>query len=92
MLGVRFMARLCLRHSYLLCCEVLFSFSDESLSYFSGFFFFFPEEIVPHVALDSVCAWKEVSSGSSYVAILNWNYLILKSFDVVGLLFLKLSH
>lgn len=53
---------------------------------------FFSKEIVPRVAADSVCPQKEVSSGSSYVAILNWNYLVLKSFDGVGLLFLKLYH
>lgn len=53
---------------------------------------FFSKEIVPRVAVDLLCPQKEVSSGSSYVAILNWNYLVLKSFDGVGLLFLKLYH
>lgn len=53
---------------------------------------FFSKEIVPRVAVDSLCPQKEVSSGSSYVAILNWDYLVLKSFDGVGLLFLKPYH
>lgn len=33
----------------------------------------FSEEIVPCIAVDSVYMWKEVSSESSYIAILNWN-------------------
>lgn len=32
-----------------------------------------PEEIFPYVDVDSVCLWEEVSSGSSYVVILNQN-------------------
>ena len=34
-------------------------------------FRFFSEEVVPHLAVDSVCTWEDVSSGSFYVAILN---------------------
>lgn len=29
------------------------------------------EEIVPCAAVDTVCLWDEVSSGSSYIAVLN---------------------
>lgn len=46
----------------------------------ASFYFIFPEEIVPYVAVDSVCPLEEVSSGSSYfycVAILNWNSVFL---------------
>lgn len=31
------------------------------------------EEVVPYEAADSVRLWEEVSPGSSYVAVLNWN-------------------
>ena len=34
-------------------------------------FGYVPEETIPYVAVDLVCLWEEVSSGSSYVAILN---------------------
>lgn len=34
---------------------------------------FLSEEIVPYVSVDLTCSWEEMSSGSSYVVILNWN-------------------
>ena len=34
---------------------------------------FVSEEVVSYIAVDSLCPWEEVSSGSSYVAVLNWN-------------------
>lgn len=34
---------------------------------------FFQRKFAPYVAVDSVCPWEEVSSGSSYVTILKWN-------------------
>ena len=36
----------------------------------------FPEETVPYTAVNFVCPWEEVSSGFSYVAILNCNFKI----------------
>lgn len=43
-------------------------------------FFFFPppEEIVLCVAVDLVCLWEEMSLGSSFVAILNWNLTLVR--------------
>lgn len=35
------------------------------------------EETVPYVAMESVCLWEEMNSGSSYVAILNQNLVNL---------------
>lgn len=40
---------------------------------FGCFLFVFPEENFPHVLVDKVYLWKKVSSGSSYVTILNRN-------------------
>ena len=48
---------------------------------------FFSEEIVPCVATDSVCPREEVSSGTSSVAILDWNKsdfnIVISTFFVV---------
>lgn len=41
----------------------------------SPIFKFFSEEVAPYVAVDSVCFWEVVSSGSPYVTILNWDLL-----------------
>lgn len=38
---------------------------------------FFPEEVVPYLATDSLCPQKAVSPGLSCVAIFNWNSLHL---------------
>lgn len=38
---------------------------------------FFPEEVVPYLATDSLCPQKVVSPGLSCVAIFNWNSLHL---------------
>lgn len=38
---------------------------------------FFPAEVVPYLAIDSLCPQKAVSPGLSYVAIFNWNSLHL---------------
>lgn len=46
------------------CCSVSFCFS---------------EEMFPYVAVDSVCSWADMSSGSFYIIILNWS-LTLKFF------------
>lgn len=35
--------------------------------------FCFSEKVVPYVAVDLVCLWEDVSSGSCYVTILNGN-------------------
>lgn len=52
------------------CFDVFVRFSHfpdmkESLHYFSVyvFCFCFPDEVVPHAAVDYVCPWEEVSSG-----------------------------
>lgn len=37
---------------------------------------FFKEEIVSYVAVEPVCPWVEVSSGSSYIIILSWNLIL----------------
>lgn len=34
----------------------------------------FLEEILPYVALDCMYPWEEMSSGFSYINILNWNH------------------
>lgn len=34
---------------------------------------FLSEEILPYVVIDSMCPWKDVRSGASYVTILNQN-------------------
>ena len=39
----------------------------------SARFWFFSEEVVPYFAVDPICLWEEMNSGSSYVVILNWN-------------------
>lgn len=52
-----------------------FSVSLFSFAQFEGVgqlvFRSFSEDIVPYVAVDLVCLWEEVSSGSFYVTILN---------------------
>ena len=55
------------------CFNVVFSLFARCVVVIQPAFRFFKEEIVPYVAVDSVCPWEEVSSGSSYVTILNWN-------------------
>ena len=39
---------------------------------------FLSEIILPYLTIDSLCPWEEVSSGTSYVAIWNWNQQFLK--------------
>lgn len=48
-------------------------------------FRFFSEEIVPYIAINSVCLWQEVSLGSSYVAILNRNLVFLTVAILTGI-------
>lgn len=43
---------------------------------------FFKEKIVPFIAVDSICPWEEVNSGSSYVAI----FLMLPNRILEGIL------
>lgn len=47
-------------------------------------FGFLSEEIAPYVAGDSLCPWKEVSSRSSYITILNQNLHVSLSSDLIG--------
>lgn len=69
---VEFMASLCFSLSYLFG----YGFSlihPRCRSYsvsFGGFYF---KEIVFYVAVDLVYLWEKVSSGSSYITILNWS-------------------
>ena len=54
----------------LMWCSSCLPGAELSLSQSLGFF---KEEIIPYVAVDSVCPWEEVSSVSSYIiTILNW--------------------
>lgn len=71
----------CLSISYPLKCG-FFSFAQCVGIAELVFRVFFPEEIGPHLAIDSVCLWEEVSSGSSYLPVLNQNFEIslLKSY------------
>ena len=47
-------------------------------------FRFLSEESFSYVPIDLLCLWENVSSGSSHVAILNWNIHASLSLDSVG--------
>ena len=49
------------------------------------FFFFFSEDVFPYVAVDLMCLWEEVHSGSSKVSILNRELINLLN-EIVNLL------
>ena len=51
-------------------------------------FSIFSEEIILNVAVDPVCPWEEVSSGFSYLTILNWNLRLLTAVDLKNSLLL----
>ena len=60
---MKFLVRLCLSFSYLLC-YFIFEFA-QCVGVAQVIFMFFPEEVFQYVAADSVYSWDEVSSGSS---------------------------
>lgn len=71
---VRFMARLCLRLSYLFQ-YVFFLVFTMHRSYSTSEFL--SEGIVWYVAVALVCVWEEVSSRASGISILVWNLMNL---------------
>lgn len=68
---VGFMVTLCLSPSYLLPCWFFFSFIQCGGVSQLVWGFFYPEEVIPSTAVDSVYLWEEVSSRPSYNTILN---------------------
>lgn len=69
--GMGFMAGLC--PSLSTCFQVGLLLFARCVGVAQPVFSFFPEEAVPYVTVDSVCSWREVSSGSSYFPILSWS-------------------
>lgn len=73
MLQVGFLVRLV--QSFLLSSMWFSSYLPDMKGLLHEFLGFSSEEIVPYVAVDLRCPLEEVSSGSSYIAILNLNPL-----------------
>ena len=69
-----FIATSCLSLSYLFPRGFFFFFICLIRVGVTQLVFEFPSEgSIVYVAIGLVCRWEEVSSGDSYVAILNWN-------------------
>lgn len=93
---VWFLVTLCLRLSYTLWhgFSLICLLCRNGLASFQGFF---QRIIVLYVAVDLACPSEQVSSGSSYIAILNWNsweifdYSINISFIISNLFWLSVS-
>lgn len=89
--GLGFLVRLCLS-SYLSPC-VLFCFVFNFILYCGEavqlVFTSFSEEIVPDLAVDLFCLWKEVNSESSYTAFCDSPFIVQVNTNPIIAMFIK---
>lgn len=65
-----------------MCCFFLFLSFAQCAGVAHLVWGFYSEELVPYVAVNSVCPGEEVSSGSAYVALWNWNPVLFDSLEI----------